>query len=163
MNLSISLSERSVDDAIAQLNGYLESLEAKTDALCARVAEECADAARANVPVDTGWLLSGISVEKKGDASYEVVSEGEYAAFVEFGTGVVGLDDPYKGELPEGYKYNNGKKSKAHDPLDPEAWYYYDRYGVRKRTKGHKPQPYMLDSAEYARASVMDAAREVFG
>ena len=162
MNLYISLSERSVDDAIAQLKGYLESLEAKTDALCARVAEECADAARANVPVDTGWLLSGISVEKRGDADYEVVSEGEYAAFVEFGTGVVG-QGTYPGELPAGYGYDERRTPEAHDPLDPEAWYYYDRYGERRRTKGHKAQPYMLDSAEYARASVMDAAREVFG
>lgn len=161
MNLSISLSEQSVDSAIRQLQRYLDSLEAKTDELCARLAEECADAARANAPVDTGWLQAGISVEKRGDASYEVVSEGEYAAFVEFGTGVVG-QGTYPGELPAGYGYDERRTPSAHDPMDPEAWFYYDRYGVRRRTKGHAAQPYMLDSAEYARSLVAETAKEVF-
>ena len=161
MRIEAFLSENSIGAAAEQLERYVESLESKVDELCARLAEEAAEAARANVPVDTGWLLSGISAEKKGEGRYEVVSEGEYAAFVEFGTGVVG-SGTYPGELPAGYGYDERRTPEAHDPMDPEAWFYYDRYGARRRTKGHAAQPYMLDAAESARASLMETAREVF-
>ena len=161
MKITVDLSTKSIGDAIKQLRQYEKTLDDKVDELCRRLAEEGVYAAKSNVPTDTGWLQSGISVEKIGDKHYLVVSSGKYAAFVEFGTGVVGQGS-YAGELPNGYSYNEGATPSAHDPMDPDAWFYYDRYGVRRRTKGHVAQPYMLDTAEYVRASVMEIAKEVF-
>ena len=161
MKITMELSAKSVGEAIKQLRQYEKHLDEKVDELCRRLAEEGVEAAKANVPVDTGWLQSGISVERVGDKDYLVVSAGKYAAFVEFGTGVVGQGS-YAGELPSGYTYNDGQTPAAHDPMDPDAWFYYDAYGVRRRTKGHAAQPYMLDTAEYIRASVMEIAKEVF-
>lgn len=54
----------------------------------AELAEEIADVARQLVPVDTGFLKSQISVEKRGLTEHQVIADTNYANFVEFGTRV---------------------------------------------------------------------------
>jgi HK97 gp10 family phage protein len=43
--------------------------------------------AKTSAPVDDGFLKNGISVDKAGDLTYEVISAAAYSAFMEFGTG----------------------------------------------------------------------------
>lgn len=162
MKLSISLDPTSISQAISQLQEYQRSFESKLDELCRRLAEIGLETAVAAVPVDTGDLKSSIFMERRGNAEYVVVADNDHAAFVEFGTGVVG-QGTYDGELPSSWGYDQRRTPTAHDPLDPTAWYYRNpNTGIVHKTRGHAAQPYMLPASEAMRQSVMAIAKEVF-
>jgi len=161
MRIPIGLSVDSVAAAIKQVNAYGNSLEAKCDELARRLVELGVEVAKIIVRKDTGDLESGIRFEKVGNGEYLVVSEGDYAIFVEFGTGVVG-QGTYPGELPAGYTYDERRTPAAHDPIDPTRWYYRDRDGRIRSTRGQTANAYMATSAEEMRQAVLATAKEVF-
>lgn len=162
MKLSISLDSGSISEAVAALEAYASKFEARLDQLCRRLAEMGVDVAVANVPVDTGELKSSIFLERRGDADYLVVADNGHAAFVEFGTGVVG-QGTYAGDLPGSWGYDERRTPEAHDPIDPTKWYYRDpKTGIRRGTRGHAAQPYMLPASDAMRQAVLTTAREVF-
>lgn len=162
MIVRAGLSKASLASAAAQLRRYADSVESRCDAACRRIAELGAEEAAAACPVGTGRLREGISAEKSGPCAYRVVSSAGHSAFVEFGTGVVG-QGTYPNPLPAGYGYNQGFTPSAHDPGDPDAWYYRDEDGLVHRTKGHAAQPYMAPAAERMRQAAAGVAREEFG
>lgn len=161
MRVSVGLSQRSIDASAKQLSAYADSLAEKCDRLAARLAGIGVEVAKLTVRKDTGELESGIRFEKAGDGEYLVISEGEYAMFVEFGTGVVG-QGTYPGQLPEGYGYDERRTPAAHDPDDPTKWYYRDRNGALRSTRGQTANAYMAASAEEMRQAVVTIAKEVF-
>lgn len=161
MRISLGLSIDSVAAAIKQVNAYGKSLEAKCDELARRLVELGVDVAKVTVRKDTGDLESGIRFEKVADGEYLLISEGEYAIFVEFGTGVVG-QGTYPGELPPGYTYDERRTPAAHDPIDPTKWYYRDREGRIRSTRGQTANAYMATSAEEMRQAILMTAKEVF-
>lgn len=161
MKVSVELSAESVGAAIRQLETYADKLAAKSDELCERLAGIGVEAALANVRQDTGDLASGIRFEKVGDCEYLVISEGGYAAFVEFGTGVVG-EGTYPGDLPGGWSYDERRTPAAHDEDDPTRWFYYDRDGNLRSTRGQTANAYMAASAEEMRQAILATAKEVF-
>lgn len=65
----------------------------------------------------TSELISSVHVEYEGSAKgggiWAVIAGTDHAAFVEFGTGIVGQQSPYPGKLPEGvsWQYASGKLS----------------------------------------------------
>lgn len=65
----------------------------------------------------TSELISSIHAEyegsTKGGGIWAVIAGTDHAAFVEFGTGIVGQQSPYPGKLPEGvsWQYASGKLS----------------------------------------------------
>lgn len=161
MRIQLDLSVSSIDAAVRKVNAYAGSLEAKCDEFARRLAEFGVEIAKVTVRKDTGELESGIYFEKVGDGEYLVVSEGDYAVFVEFGTGVVG-QGTYPGELPAGWSYDERRTPAAHDPIDPTKWYYRDRDGVVRSTRGQTANAYMAASAEQMRQAVIATAKEVF-
>lgn len=162
MRMRVELSEESLGAAVAGLSAYGKSLEARCDELCARLAGIGVDVAKAVVRKDTGELESGIRVEELEDGGGRlVVSEGDYAMFVEFGTGVVG-QGTYPAQLPEGYEYDQRRTPAAHDQRDPTKWYYRDRDGRIRGTRGQTANAYMAEAAEAMRDAVLRTAREVF-
>ena len=161
MRLAIGLSAESVRAAVKEIAAYSASFDGKCDELCKRLAEIGVDGAVAAVRKDTGDLAGGIRFERVGDREYLVVSDGDYAAFVEFGTGVVG-QGTYPGDLPDGYGYDERRTPAAHDPVDPTKWYYRDREGVVRSTRGQTANAYMASSAQEMRQAVLTTAREVF-
>ena len=159
--VTFSLSSASVREAIAQLERYRDGLPAKLERMLARLSEEGVAAAVAVVPEDTGELRSSIESRREGPRRYLVVAENGHAAFVEFGTGVVG-QGTYPGELPKGWGYDTRRTPEAHDPADPTLWYYYDRDGDLRCTRGRVASGYMLAASEEMRRKVLEIAREVF-
>lgn len=159
--IRVELSMASIRQAKEQIEKYANSLQQRTDELCRRLSEIGVEVAKVHVKVDTGELESKISFQRKGNAEYLVISDGNYAAFVEFGTGVIG-SGTYKGELPAEWKYDVRRTPSAHDPLDPTAWYYYDEDGIRHRTQGQRAASYMAQASEAMRQKVVQIAREVF-
>ncbi len=161
MRIPLELSVDSVADAVKRVNAYGKSVEAKCDEFTRRLVELGVEVAKVTVRKDTGELESGIRFEKVADGEYLVISEGEYAIFVEFGTGVIG-QGTYPGELPAGYGYDERRTPAAHDPIDPTKWYYRDRYGAIRSTRGQTANAYMAASAEQMRQAVLKTAKEVF-
>lgn len=161
MRIPLELSVDSVAAAVKQARAYGRSLDAKCDELARRLADIGVEIAKVTVRKDTGELESGIGSEKVADGKYLVVSEGDYAIFVEFGTGVVG-QGTYPGELPAGYGYDERRTPAAHDPRDPTRWFYRDRDGFVRSTRGQTANAYMAASAEEMRQAVLRTAKEVF-
>lgn len=159
--IKVGLSAESVAKATEQVRRYAASLPARCDEFAARLAEAGVEAAVRNVKMDTGGLESGISAQRKGRGLFCVVSVGDYAVFVEFGTGVVG-EGTYEGELPDGWDYDSRQTPEAHDADDPTRWYYYDEDGRLRSTRGQKASSYMARAAEEMRQKVLPIAREVF-
>lgn len=161
MRIPLELSARSVAEAVRAVDGYAGSLAPKCRTLCKRLAEAGVEAAVADVRKDTGELAAGIHVEEFGDSSYLVVSDGDHAAFVEFGTGVVGRGT-YPGELPAEWGYDERRTPSAHDEKDPTRWYYRDREGAVRSTRGQTANAYMAGASDQMRARALAIAREVF-
>jgi hypothetical protein len=159
--LQIELSAESIRKVKEQIEEYAASLPAKSDECCRRLGEIGMGAALKYVKIDTSELAGGISVQRIGNADYLVVSVGGHAAFVEFGTGVVGAGT-YEGELPADWDYDLRETPEAHDPNDPTAWYYYDEDGIRHKTRGQKAASYMAKSSEEMRQKVLEIAKEVY-
>ena len=162
MKLTVELSRKSIRQAIQQLERYKKSLDEKCELLCQKLAEIGVDAAVATVSVETGELKDSIRFEKSNDKEYLVIVENDHAALVEFGTGVVG-QGTYPGELPAGWGYDERRTPAAHDPIDPTTWYYNDKFGTRRKTRGQTANAYMLAGAEEMRQSILSVAKEVFG
>lgn len=157
----VELSQESVRRLKEGIAAYAGSLRQRCDELCRRLSAIGVEAAVAHAKVDTGELASGISFRRVGGADYLVVSEGPYAAFVEFGTGVVGAGS-YDGGLPEGWQYDARRTPEAHDTDDPSRWYYYDEDGRLRSTRGQRASSYMAKAAEDMRQRVLSVAKEVF-
>ena len=162
MRLRLELSEASAAQAAERLRRYAESLEGKCSRLCEELAAIGVDAAVATVRKDTGALAGTIRYEQVRPSEFLVVSDGEYAAFVEFGTGVVG-QGTYPGDLPPSWGYDERRTPEAHDPLDPTRWFYRDADGNVRSTRGQTANAFMATAAEEMRQSVLTVAREVFG
>lgn len=91
--------------------------------------------AKALAPADTGLLRESIHMEVKNAGNElhgRVFTNCEYAAYVEFGTGVKG-DGTYPYEV-EGLSLEYKNKGWAYLDEDTGEWIY---------TKGQKAQPYM--------------------
>lgn len=162
MRISVDLSERSCAQAAAAIRQRARTFESRLDELCRRLAEAGMDAAVRAVPVMTGDLRDSIRVERRGEAEYLVVAENGHAAFVEFGTGVVG-EGTYRGELPGSWEYDQRRTPAAHDPLDPTKWYYRDpATGQVRATRGRRAAGYMLAASEEMRRQARRIAGEVF-
>lgn len=159
--IRFELSPSSAREAARAVEEYRRALLRKLEELLRRLAEAGVDAAVRVVPEDTGELAASISVEQRGSSDYLVVAACGHAAYVEFGTGVVGKGT-YAGELPAGWGYDERRTPAAHDPADPSRWYYYDRDGNLRSTRGQRASGFMLAASEEMRREVARIAREVF-
>ena len=103
--------------------------------------------------VETGSLLN--SIEGIFDATTGrgfIKANSDHAAFVEFGTGVMGQTHAASSpDKPEGWLYDVNKHE--HD-----GWYYYD-HGVKRWTKGREPRPFMWQAFNELCSKAHDIAR----
>ena len=110
MNL---FSVSSIERLKQELQEYSDGLEYKCREVAERLADKGVEVARVQIAdldaVFTSELLSSIRSEYvspvKGGAIFAVVAGTDHAMFVEFGTGIVGKQNPYPGELPEGVSW----------------------------------------------------------
>jgi len=113
--------------------------------------------AKEMAPVDTGNLRNSIQHRQTGRFEAEVAAHAEYAAAVEFGTGVFSTD-PKANRQPIEIR-----------PRQAKALYWPGaKHPVRRvRQLGQPPRPYMVPAAEEERqrfaAAVAKALRETAG
>ena len=163
---------KSIQAAVKALKDYENSLEYKCRLLAEALAENGVEIARVQIAdldaVFTSELLQSIHSEYVGSVNgggvWAVVAGTDHAAFVEFGTGVVGKQSPYKGNLPEGvdWQYASGKTIRQladgrygwFYPADDGKWYF---------TEGMPSRPFMYLTAIELRDIVSQTAKVVFG
>ena len=159
MNLSVS----SIQNAIKELRQYQQDLNRKCEELAHRLADEGVIIAKMEVlsfpAVCTGELLESIS-DKPGavitNGSQWIISTGcPWAKFVEFGTGVVGQNNPHPEPGLANWKYDVNQHGEA-------GWFYF-KDGEWHWTKGMPSRPFMYETRMELATKVGKIAKEVFG
>ena len=90
-------------------------------------------------------------------ASYYIYTDCDWAAFVEFGTGVVGKSNPHPDTGLANWKYDTNNHGEA-------GWWYFND-GEWHWTKGMPSRPFMYETAQELRdmSVIMNIAKDVFG
>lgn len=97
------------------------------------------NAAKKNVPVDTGALRRSITHEVENGTGY-IGTNLEYAPYVEYGTGIFAAA-------------GDGRK---------ERWSYQTADGQWHSTVGQHPQPFLHPALDNNRKKVMDAIKRYY-
>ena len=156
MKIQLELSEQSIDDAIKQVKQYRKDFDTKVSLLVKRLVDEGVAIAKLEVlqlsAFDKGELLNSIDGMMYSDGKSGVIFTGcDHAAYVEFGTGVVGQQSPHP-TMPWAYDVNGHGEA---------GWHYYDE-GRMRWTKGMPSRPYMYLTASALAKEMTRIAREVF-
>ena len=165
-------SQSSIQNAIKALQSYQDSLTYKCQLLAEKLAEKGVEIARVQISdldaVFTSELLQSVHSEYKGSVKgggvWAVVADSKHAAFVEFGTGIIGKANPYKGTLPEGVDWQYASGKTIRQLADGRyGWFYKGNDGNWYFTEGMPSRPFMYNTANELRSIIVSTAKEVFG
>lgn len=158
----MSLSVSSIDNAIAELKAYRDSLDGKKDKLLEELANIGVKEAsvRFTTAMYDGVNDSSVSLETTS-SGYAIVAEGHAVAFIEFGAGVYhNTGDPYPNPRPDGIvgigEYGKGRGKR-------QAWGFKDDSGELVITHGNPAAMPMWYASEEMRSKIQKIAQEVFG
>nr|DAU46226.1 MAG TPA: tail component protein [Bacteriophage sp.] len=166
------LSQNSIQNAIKALQSYQDSLTYNCQLLAEKLAEKGVEIARVEISdldaVFTSELLQSVHSEYKGSVKgggvWAVVTDSEHATFVEFGTGIIGKANPYKGTLPEGVDWQYASGKTIRQLADGRyGWFYKGKDGNWYFTEGMPSRPFMYNTANELKSIIVSTAREVFG
>jgi hypothetical protein len=158
MNLSIG----SIDNAIAELKAFRDSLERKKDKLLEELANIGVKEAsvRFTTAMYDGVNDSSVTLETT-NGGYVIKAEGHAVAFIEFGAGVYhNSGEPYPDPRPEGI-VGIGEYGKGYGKR--QAWGFTDDSGELVITHGNPAAMPMWYASEEMRSKILKIAREVFG
>lgn len=164
------LDPKSIDKALKALNKYKQEVEQKTVALAQRLTDLGADIVRMKIiemgAYATGELLSGVDgyFSPTLNAGFIRVTS-DHVAFVEFGTGVVGQQNPHKnGEYLSLASWGYATGSKIFTTKDGRVgWIYPTDDGGFRFTEGMESRPFMYETALELERQYAKVAKEVFG
>lgn len=160
-----NLSARSFRQLARNIRDYRKSLQDKCEEFAYRMAEEGVAIAQMKIlgfdAVMTGELLDSMNLEA-GDivsngATYYVYTDCDWASFVEFGTGVIGSENPHPETGLANWKYDVNNHGES-------GWWYFND-GKWHWTKGMPSRPFMYETAQQLKdmSVILHIAREVFG
>lgn len=170
--ITITLSQKSIQDAISQIKAYQNDLTYKCQLLAEKLAEKGVEIAQTYIAsldaTFTYELNSSIHAEYKGSIKgggiWAVVAGTDHAMFVEFGTGIVGKRSPYPGKLPDGVDWQYASGKTIRQLADGRyGWFYQDDNGEWWFTEGMPSRPFMYYTAIQLQDIVVETAKEVFG
>lgn len=153
------------------LNYKNNTLQNKVNLLVQRLATKGVTIAKANVTkldaIFTGELINSIQSKYGGSANgtaiFYVVADSHHAAYVEFGTGQLGMEGSYPYPFPEGieWEYNTGKTIFEISPGE-YGWFYPGNDGKWYFTQGMPSRPFMYETSMELMNLVVKTAKEVF-
>ena len=158
--IKFSLNEKDIDRAIKELQQFKEEFLEKCNRLIEALTDHGVEVAKVQVAqldaVYTGELMNSIEGYYSPTYNVGIIKAGAYyAAYVEFGTGVVGMQSPHPN--PQGWQYDINQHGF-------EGWVYYDEEsGTFRWTQGFKSRPFMYNTARQLEKDCKRIAREVFG
>lgn len=160
--IRVGLSVSEFKKAAEEVEKYKKEITRKTRKLAERLAEEGVELAKIKISeypaIDTGELLNSMQAEA-GDviqygSKWIVFTDCPHAAYVEFGTGIVGERDPHPDTSLVGWRYDINEHGEA-------GWHYY-KNGEWHWTKGMQSRPFMYETGRDLRMKVSRIAKEVF-
>ena len=153
------------------LNYKNNILQRNVTLLAQRLATKGVTFARANITkldaIFTGELINSIQSRYGGSAGgnviFYVIADSEHAAYVEFGTGQLGLEGSYPYPLPSGidWQYNTGKTIFEISP-GKYGWFYPSDDGQWYFTQGMPSRPFMYETSLELMNLVVKTAKEIF-
>lgn len=126
----MSSKVKGLDQLLANLSGLGGNIKSTVRVGLDRGAKKIQKNAKLLCPVDTGQLRSSIktkSEETQDGAKAEVYTNVEYAAYVEFGTGIRGASSNI--DRPEGVSYNSQWKGQKAQPYMSPAYLHAKNSG----------------------------------
>ncbi len=158
--IKFKLDEAEIDRAIKEVMQFKKEFLRKCNELVAALTDYGVKVAKLKVAqldaVYTGELMNSIDGYYSPTYNVGIIKAGAYyAAYVEFGTGVVGSRSPHPN--PDGWAYDVNSHG-------DEGWVYYDdETGNFRWTKGFKSRPFMYNTARQLEKDCERIAKEVFG
>lgn len=138
---------QSLSDAVRRLEGIRDNILRNSTDLLNQLADIGAQNARNMVvaydAIETATLYNSIYPvgATEGERISKVVADTPYAAYVEYGTGIVGSAN--KHPAPDGWDYDVNGHGDA-------GWWYYDwAYSNWRWTKGQPAKPFMYETKLY--------------
>ena len=167
--IKVRLSAEGVKQAVRELREYQAKVQAAASAIVEALATAGEEFAVAAVLpfAETGQLASSIKAETSGNVGFVKCSCG-YAVYVEFGTGIKGAGSPHPDTAILGWKYDINQHGELGwwyptDNADPNPYKYTAKNGTTYAwTRGMPSRPFMYETAQMLRASVVPVARSVF-
>lgn len=168
--IQVRLDPQSIDKAIKDLIKFQKEIEEKIRQLIQRLVELGANVARVKIvemgAYYSGELLSGVGgyYSPSLNAGWVKVTS-DHAAFVEFGTGVVGQSNPHKnGEYlaKASWAYATGRTIFT-TKGGRVGWFYPTDNNEYRFTEGMKSRPFMYETALELQREFPRIAKEVFG
>lgn len=152
--IKLRLNSQSIAAAMDAVEAYRKKVAELAEALVKRLVEDGVEIARFNVTdmsaIDSGELFNSIHGEFKDQVGF-VVADAGHAAFVEFGTGVVGARNTHPDVAIAGWRYDVNE----HGEL---GWWYPGKDGKFHWTKGMPSRPYMYNAAKWLEQIYADEA-----
>ena len=158
----MSLSTKSIGNAIKEVKAYRDSLEDRKDRLLEELASIGVHEAsvRFTTAMYDGVNDSEVTLETI-ENGYRIVAEGNAVAFIEFGAGVYhNPSEPYPNPRPSGI-VGIGEYGKGYGKR--QAWGFKDETGELIITHGNPAAMPMWYASEEMRNSILTITRRVFG
>jgi hypothetical protein len=160
--ITMSLSSKSIGQAIRELKSFRDSLEAKTKVFLDELAHIGVKEAsvRFTTAMYDGVNDSSVTL-KPIDGGYCIVAEGKAVAFIEFGAGVYhNPGEPYPNPRPDGI-VGIGEYGKGYGKR--QAWGFRNEDGELVITHGTPAAMPMWYASEEMRKAIKQKFVEVFG
>ena len=162
-------ADKSITKAIRELRKYRKDVETKTKLLVQRLTDYGAEIARVKIvgmgAYYAGELLGGVDgyFSPTLNAGFVRVTS-DHVAFVEFGTGVVGQNNPHKnGEYLSKAAWQYASGAKIFTTQDGRVgWIYPTDDGGFRFTEGMPSRPFMYETALELQRKFKQMAKEVF-
>lgn len=156
------LSVKGIKNLQKELLNYQNKFNEKVNLFIEKLALEGVILAKTKIAekdaVYTGELYKSMNL-KKGDAifngsSWIIYTDCPWASFVEFGTGIVGMQNPHPDTSIIGWKYDVNEHGE-------KGWFYF-KDGEWHWTKGMPSRPFLFETALELQTIVPKIAKEIF-
>ena len=168
--IKIDLNEKgSLENGIKELQTYKKRVQEKTRLLVERLTDYGADVVQVKIQnmgaYYSGELLSGVDGYYSPTLNVGFVRvTSDHVAFVEFGTGVVGQNNPHRnGEYLSKAAWQYATGPKIFTTQDGRVgWIYPTDDGGFRFTEGMESRPFMYETALELHNDLQKIAQEVF-
>lgn len=159
MRIKVGLDPKSIESAIKEIKKHRGGLKDKVAALIEILTEGGVEIAKAEIrqmgAIYTGELEESITGYFSPALGVGIIkTDCPYAVYVEYGTGVVGKENPHP--APEGWQYDMNQRG------EKGWWYFNERDKKWHWTKGMESRPFMYNTFLELQRLVEEQAKVVF-
>lgn len=177
MKIAMSLSQKSIQDAIDEIKKYQKKLQDKNETFVERLRElgyavanyytstalgDDTDTVTVDSEIENGNLMCRARILLNGKDTAD--GQGNTAFFIEFGAGITYNPNNLGAENPLGQgKYGVGTYPNQEHAFNPKGWWYTDENGESKHSYGTEATMPLYHAITDIEQNVKRVAKEVFG